>query len=143
MRFRASVRIAGCAVAAIALAIAIAAPASAGRRPPSVDRTPPSQPTNLRVTAVTQTSVSLAWTPSTDNVGVRSYSLWGEGLSGVVSAAHPLTTATWSSLRPGQTVTFRVTAFDAQLQRLDAERPGHGHHRARHDRAVAHRAGSP
>jgi hypothetical protein len=114
MRFRASVRIAGCAVAAVALAIAIAAPASAGRRPSPVDRTPPTQPTNLRVTATTQTSVTLTWTPSTDNVGVRSYSLWGEGLSGVVSATHPVTTATWSSLRPGQTVTFRVTAFDAQ-----------------------------
>ena len=38
----------------------------------------------------------------------------GEGLSGVVPAAHPQTTATWSSLRPGQTVTFRVTAFDAR-----------------------------
>ncbi len=58
--------------------------------------------------------MSVAWNPSTDNVGVRSYSLWGEGLSGVVSVAHPQTTATWSSLRPGQTVTFRVTAFDAQ-----------------------------
>ena len=58
--------------------------------------------------------MTLTWKPSTDNVGVRSYSLWGEGLSGVVSVTHPHTTATWSSLRPGQTVTFRVTAFDAQ-----------------------------
>ena len=56
----------------------------------------------------------LAWNPSTDNVAVRSYSLWGEGLSGVVAVAHPETTATWSALRPGQMVTFRVTAFDAQ-----------------------------
>jgi cellulose 1,4-beta-cellobiosidase len=44
---------------------------------------------------------------------VRTYSLWAEGLSGVVSATHPQTSATWSGLRPGQTVTFRVTAFDA------------------------------
>jgi hypothetical protein len=114
MSVRSSVRIAGCALAALALSIAIAAPASADRRPAPVDSTPPTQPTNLRVTAISQTSVTLAWAPSTDNVGVRSYSLWGEGLSGVVSAAHPVTTATWSSLRPGQTMTFRVTAFDAQ-----------------------------
>jgi chitodextrinase len=103
------------AVVGIALVIAVAVPAGAGRKPPpTVDRTPPTQPTGLRVTAVTQTSVSLAWNASTDNVGVRSYSLWGEGLSGVVSATHPQTAATWSSLRPGQTVTFRVTAFDAR-----------------------------
>lgn len=100
---------------AVALVLVVAvqpqAPAGAAARP---DRTPPSAPANLRVTAVTQTGVSLAWNPSTDNVGVRSYSLWGVGLSGVQSATHPQTTATWSSLRPGQTVTFRVTAFDAR-----------------------------
>jgi hypothetical protein len=62
---------------------------------------------------VSQTSVALAWNPSTDNVGVVSYSLWGEGLSGVVSVRHPQTTGTVSGLRPGQTVTFRVAAFDA------------------------------
>ena len=108
------VRVAACAGVVAALCVASGVPAAARRPAPTVDRTPPSQPTGLRVTAVGQTSVSLAWSPSTDNVGVRSYSLWGEGLSGVVSATHPQTTATWSSLRPGQTVTFRVTAFDAR-----------------------------
>jgi len=109
-----SVRIAVCVSAAVAVSLAALAQASARPRPPEPDRTPPSQPTNLHVTAVTQTSVTLAWSASTDNVGVRSYSLWHEGLAGVVSVAHPQTTATWSSLRPGQTLTFRVTAFDAQ-----------------------------
>jgi chitodextrinase len=114
MSVRRFVRIAACVLGAVALSIAVGAPASAKPRPPAPDRTPPSQPTNLHVTAVTQTSVTLAWNPSTDNVGVRSYSLWGEELDGVVSVEHPQTTATWSSLRPGQTVTFRVTAFDAR-----------------------------
>jgi hypothetical protein len=76
MGVRTFARIAGCAVAAAAFSITMAVPATAGqvdRKPaPTVDRTPPSQPTNLHVTAVTQTSVSLAWNPSTDNVGVRS-----------------------------------------------------------------------
>lgn len=58
--------------------------------------------------------MSLAWTASTDNVGVMTYSLWGDGLSGVVSSRHPQTSGTWTGLRPGQTVTFRVTAFDAR-----------------------------
>src|SRR5262245_47054664 len=118
MRVRRFVRLGAGTAAAIALTVAIGAPVSAGverRPPPSVDRTPPSQPTGLRVIAVTQTSVTLAWNPSTDNVGVVSYSLWGEGLSGVVSVAHPQTTGTWSGLRPGQTVTFRVRAFDARF----------------------------
>jgi chitodextrinase len=119
MGVRRFVRLAACAVAVVALPIVLSAPASAGRpdrppRPPT-DGTPPSQPTNLHVTGVTQTSVTLEWSASTDNVAVSSYSLWGEGLSGVVSVTHPQTTATWSGLRPGQTVTFHVTAFDANF----------------------------
>jgi chitodextrinase len=123
MRSRRFVRIAAGVVVVIALAVAVAVPASAGPRPkptPSPDTTPPSKPTNLHVTAVTHTSVSLAWTASTDNVGVMTYSLWGEGLSGVVSSPHPQTSGTWTGLRPGQTVTFRVTAFDA---RYNASQP--------------------
>jgi chitodextrinase len=115
---RSFARTAGCAIAAVALSVATAAPVAAGRPdrkpPPAADLTAPTQPTNLHVTAVTQTSVTLAWSPSTDNVGVRSYSLWGDGLDGVVSVSDPQTTATWTrSLRPGRTVTFHVTAFDA------------------------------
>jgi chitodextrinase len=121
MRVRRFVRIGAGVLVAVALTVASGAPASAGPRPkPTPDITPPSQPTNLHVTAVTQTSVTLAWSASTDNVGVMTYSLWGEGLSGVVSSPHPQTSGTWTGLRPGQTVTFRVTAFDA---RYNASQP--------------------
>lgn len=37
------------------------------------DRKPPTQPTDLRVTSITSYSVSLSWTPSTDNSGKFSY----------------------------------------------------------------------
>jgi hypothetical protein len=37
------------------------------------DRTPPTRPTNLRVTSITSYRVSLAWNPSTDNSGTFSY----------------------------------------------------------------------
>jgi chitodextrinase len=37
------------------------------------DRTPPTKPTNLRVTSVSSYNVSLAWNPSTDNSGTFSY----------------------------------------------------------------------
>jgi hypothetical protein len=124
MPVRSILRAAGRAAVAAALVLAVAAPAAAGSAGPAGpagatgprrDRTPPTAPTDVRVTARTHTSVTLAWNPSTDAVGVSSYSLWGEGVSGVRSVADPGTTATWSSLRPGQTVTFRVTAFDAQF----------------------------
>lgn len=37
------------------------------------DRTPPTRPTNLRVTSITSYRVSLAWNPSSDNSGTFSY----------------------------------------------------------------------
>jgi type III secretion system FlhB-like substrate exporter len=40
------------------------------------DTTPPSMPTNLRVTSLKAHSVSLAWNASTDNVGIASYRVW-------------------------------------------------------------------
>lgn len=41
--------------------------------PPVIDTMPPTTPTGLNVTATTSTTVSLAWTASTDNVGVTGY----------------------------------------------------------------------
>jgi len=40
------------------------------------DRTPPTKPTNLRVTSRTAYYVHLAWNPSTDNSGTFSYKVW-------------------------------------------------------------------
>ena len=39
----------------------------------AADRTRPTTPTNLRLTAITPNSVSLAWNPSTDNSGSFTY----------------------------------------------------------------------
>jgi hypothetical protein len=57
--------------AAIAFVLSLvlgASPALAAR-----DRTPPTKPTNLRVTSLTSYNLSLAWNPSTDNSGTFSY----------------------------------------------------------------------
>jgi hypothetical protein len=58
-------------VAALALLLTLVLgtpPALAAR-----DRTPPTRPTNLRVTSTTSYQVLLAWNPSTDNSGTFSY----------------------------------------------------------------------
>ena len=87
-----------------------APPRPGGRaRPHPADR-----PLELPATAVSQTSVSLAWGPSTDNVGVVSYSVWVDGGNGVQSVQPPQTTATFTGLRPGTTYAFHIAAFDAR-----------------------------
>ena len=44
--------------------------------PPPADTQPPTAPSNLAVTATTSSSVSLAWSASTDNVGVVGYDVF-------------------------------------------------------------------
>ena len=44
--------------------------------PPTADTTPPSQPAGLVTTTVDSSSVGLAWTASTDNVGVTGYRVY-------------------------------------------------------------------
>ena len=54
------------------------------------DRTPPTKPTNLRVTSKTAHNITLAWNPSTDNSGTFSYQVWvSYGFTHTVSATTP------------------------------------------------------
>jgi chitinase len=78
----------------------------------SKDRTPPTNPTNLRSTEVTAFSVSLAWNASTDNVGVASY-LIRNNFGGEVTVAGSQPSADWTGLQPLETYTFWVYALDA------------------------------
>ena len=84
-----------------------AVPASAGR-----DRTPPTKPANLEITATTDTSVSLAWDASTDNSGNFWYCVQTNG-EGCIRVNPPRTTLTRSGLWPDQTLDFAVYAVDA------------------------------
>jgi chitodextrinase len=84
-----------------------ASPATAAPR----DTQPPTIPGDLRVTQITQTGVSLAWNPSTDNRRVLFYGLWAPGLP-VVYVNHPGTSAGYTGLHPGTTYAFRVQAWD-------------------------------
>jgi chitinase len=75
------------------------------------DRTPPTAPTNLLVTATTEHSVSLAWGPSTDNSGRFSYLITGTGTTVTVSQTQ--TSHTIEGLQSGKTYTIRVYAKDS------------------------------
>jgi len=98
----------------LAAALTVAGASAAGARPRTQpDHTAPSTPTDLRVTGLAHTSVSLAWNPSTDNSSTFWYIVWAPGLSGVIRVDHPQTTVTATGLAPGQAYEFRVQAWDA------------------------------
>src|SRR5215217_3302378 len=89
----------------VALAVlAVAAPcASAAAR----DRTPPRTPTNVRVVAVTEDTITIAWNASTDNSGtIHAY------IAGGIYHAGDSTTKTFTGLVPNSTQTYRVQAMD-------------------------------
>lgn len=81
--------------------------------PAVVDNEAPTAPGNLRVNgSPTSTSVSLAWNPSTDNVGVTGYKVYrGTTLAGTVSGT--TSSYTVSGLSPNTAYTFTVLAVDA------------------------------
>ena len=75
------------------------------------DRTPPSTPTNLRITGGTDTSVSLAWNASRDNSSNWWYCVQ-RSAGGCVRVNPPQTSMTWPNLPPNTTSTFSVYAID-------------------------------
>lgn len=74
------------------------------------DSTPPSVPTNLQSSNVSSTSLTLTWSPSTDNVAVAGYRVYRNG-------AQVATTATASyndtKLTASTTYTYTVAAYDS------------------------------
>ena len=82
--------------------------------PPPGDSTAPTTPTGLKVVASTQTTVSLAWEASTDNVGVTGYGVYRNGTA-LPAVAQPSTTV--SGLQCGTAYTLGVDAVDAATNR--------------------------
>jgi chitodextrinase len=79
------------------------------------DRTPPTRPTNLRVTSVTSYNVSLAWNPSTDNSGTFSYKVI---VSDGATYTLPKTQTTFNYfVAPLGTYSFYVYAIDGSGNR--------------------------
>ncbi|MFE1413542.1 carbohydrate binding domain-containing protein [Streptomyces sp. NPDC058746] len=75
----------------------------------SADTQAPTVPTGLTATGKTSTSASLAWTASTDDVGVTGYDVY-QGATKVATAAGTSTTVT--GLTPATSYTFTVRAHD-------------------------------
>jgi chitinase len=73
------------------------------------DTQPPSAPTNLASTGKTSSSVNLAWSASTDNVGVTGYTV----TYGTTSVNVTGTSTTISGLTANASYTFTVKARDA------------------------------
>lgn len=74
------------------------------------DTTAPSVPQDVRSTAKTANTVSLAWTAATDDVGVTAYEVYRDGLPAATATG---TTATASGLSPDTAYSFTVRAKDA------------------------------
>ena len=94
-----------CRALTLALTVLMLLPAVAS----AADRTRPTTPGSLRVTATTTTSVSLAWNASTDNSGSVSYRVREAGGTTRTSAQ---TSFTWTALQPNRTYRFTVSASD-------------------------------
>jgi chitodextrinase len=81
-----------------------------GAAPAPVDVTPPSAPTGLAVTGADGTSLSIAWTASTDDTRVAGYDIF---LNGVKVLQTTSVSATVTGLSCGTTYALGVQAFDA------------------------------
>jgi hypothetical protein len=93
------------AVLVVLISVFSASPALAAR-----DRTPPTKPTNLRVTSLSVHNVTLAWDPSTDNSGTFSYKVWvSYGFTHTVSQTQ---TSFSLNVVPNNTYSFYVYAVD-------------------------------
>ena len=77
------------------------------------DRKPPTTPTNLRVTGMTAYSVSLAWTPSTDNSGSVTYTICCANTSSETFPGPASTRVYRAGLQPGYSFTLYILARDA------------------------------
>ena len=75
-----------------------------------LDQTPPSVPTGMSATTESSCSVRLAWTGSTDNIGVIGYRIYRNGTK-VKTCAE--TSYLDTPLAPSTTYSYTVSAYDA------------------------------
>ena len=88
---------------------------SAGGSRGDRDREAPTPPGDVHVVAATQSSVSVAWDPSQDNVGVAGYLVYADGGRYRVSS----TAFTVQNTDCGQSIAVAVVAYDAANNRSE------------------------
>jgi len=76
------------------------------------DNEAPTAPTNLRATKIRDTSISIAWDPSRDNVGVAGYQIFNPD-TGIMTGVTSDTNYDFENLQPDTTYKFYVRAYDA------------------------------
>jgi chitodextrinase len=83
--------------------------------PPPADTQPPTQPGSPIVTGAVQTSISISWPASSDNVGVAGYALFLNNAQGSPQQVGTTTSLsyTFGNLACGKPYTLSVSAFDA------------------------------
>ena len=74
------------------------------------DTVPPSIPANLNATPISSTQIDLAWTASSDNVGVTGYKVFRDGAQIATTGS---TSFSNTGLTPATPYTYAVSAFDA------------------------------
>lgn len=76
------------------------------------DTQAPTAPTNLAASAVTQTSMTISWTASTDNVGVTGYDIFEDGIK-INTSLVTTTSYDVSGLTTNTSYAFYIQAWDA------------------------------
>ncbi|MFC0216296.1 fibronectin type III domain-containing protein [Paenibacillus chartarius] len=89
-----------------------AIPLDAIRLVGKTDTEAPTAPTNVIVTGKTGSTISLSWSPSTDNVGVTNYEIYNGATRIAITPAAAGTNYTVSGLKPNTAYTFSVKAVD-------------------------------
>jgi Fibronectin type III domain len=92
------------------LLVAVMVVGAVGFATASPDTTPPSTPTGLAASNVTQTSLTLTWNTSSDNIDVTGYDVYRNGTKMATVTA---TSSNQTGLTCGTSYTLAVEAFDA------------------------------
>ena len=79
--------------------------------PPATDTTAPTTPTGLSALTASSSQIDLAWTASTDNVGVTAYRVYRGGA--LLATAAAVTAFQDTGLSPSTTYSYTVQALDA------------------------------
>jgi chitodextrinase len=103
--------VAACTVPLTLILILLIGASTVGAAPR--DRTPPTTPTDLRVTGMTAYSVSLAWNPSTDNSGSLTYTICCANVSSETFPGPASSRVYRAGLEAGRTFTLQIVAKDA------------------------------